>query len=179
MTNLLTNPTFSGFDGRGNLIASLDGWQIDNPLTWYAAVKNGISSAQCDQDMPRDVVVGWPLNVDGYLWQDVEVPEPHSQLSLTLSEQQHHGLNTAVITVYGLVDGNWQVIWQRVGFGEDVPVNTVENRTVWYTTVYEVVPEVICTAYRLEFHGRIDDGITPTEQDKCGWKATNLYLEVS
>jgi hypothetical protein len=174
--NLLANPNFSTLDGRGKLVASLSSWQVDDPLTWYAGLKSGISSAQCDQDMPRDVVTGWPLHTDGRLWQDVTVPEPHSQLSLTLSEQQHHGSNTAVVTIYGLVDGNWQIIWQRTGLA-DVPVNTVETRTIWHTNTYLITPEVICAEYRLEFFGRIDEGIPP--QDACGWKITDVVFEAS
>lgn len=179
--NLLTNASFGYYDARGKMQPSLVDWNF-TPGTWYSGVKNSIPAAQCDQDMPREIVTGWPLNTDGYLWQDVMVPElaeGHTQITFSLDEQQHHGINTAVITIYGrMVDGGWVQLWQRVGLA-DVPLNTIETRTVWHHSIYTIPVPSPWPMYRLEFFGRIDDGITPTEQDKCGWKATNLYLEVS
>lgn len=178
--NLIANASFGYFDARGKIQPSMVDWNF-TPGTWYSGVKVGIPAAQCDQDMPRDVVTGWPVGVDGYLWQDVMVPElaeGHSQITFSLDEQHHHGSNTAVITIYGLVNGVEVELWSRVGLA-DVPVNTIETRTVWHHNIYTIPVPVSYPEYRLKFHGRIDDGITPTEQDKCGWKATNLYLEVS
>lgn len=176
--NLLKNASFGYFDARGNIQPSLVDWNF-TPGTWYSGVKAGIPSAQCDQDMPRDVVIGWPTGVDGYLWQDVIAdPLDHSQINFSLSEQQHHGINTAVITIYGLANGVEVELWSRVGLA-DVPVNTIETRTVWHHNIYTIPVPIPYPEYRLKFHGRIDDGITPTEQDKCGLKVTNLYFEVA
>lgn len=183
MTNLLTNPKFtSGLDSRGNPIPSLNGWTVDNLATWHVGCKAGVCAAQCDQDEKTTkageaYIAGWPLHTDGRLYQDVTLLEPHSQISLSLTEVQHHGDNVAVVTVYGRVDGDWQVIWQRPGFGDDVPANTVDNRTTWYTNVYVTLLEVACTEYRVEFLGRVDSGIPPS--NACGWKITNVVLEVS
>ena len=175
MTNLLINSSF--YDGGH----SLDGWSVDVPGTWGVSYKPSATpppgtAAQCDQDYNRKTgtVVGWPTGVEARLWQDIVLAQPASQVTFSATEIQHHGDNAAEIRLYGLVDGNWQELWSRLEFGDDVP--TATRQSDWHTNTYVITPEAIYSEYRLEFYGRIDACIEAGQQ--CGWKFTGLSLEV-
>jgi hypothetical protein len=179
--NFIVNSTFfSHYGPRGQIYATLDGWEV-TPDTWHTQIKSGITAVQCDQDSHEvqgggTVITGWPLHVLGTLSQIVTVPE-HTQITLGFTEVQHHGLNLALIMVEGLVGGEWVPVWERPSLLPDVPVNTSLTRDTWYTNTYTFMPSVTYSQYRLAFHGQIDYGIPPN--NNCGWKITNVVFEVA
>lgn len=172
MTGLLANWNFS---------QSLTGWTTVNNH-WYAAPKqtgDGKWWAQCDQDWDRkkNQPRGWLYGDEDWLSQVVAAPEPHTEVSLTVTEIQHVKNGTVVIPrLYGSYDGiEWTLLWERLTLEPDVPPVTPENRQ-FYTNTY-IFPSDH-PFLKFEVYGLyLDQAVGKAAYD--GYKITEVILETN
>lgn len=162
--NLVINPNFSLTNSKGKVIPSFYGWQRANEK-WMAVQKPaGLTQAKMGQDTGRDGPVGWMVGDEDWLWQDITIDEPHTRLTLTLTEIQH-GWGAAEVRLYGIGDEFYQQLFLR----EQPDAPTAQSRDDWYTFQYVITPSESFGMYRLEFYGRLDD-------PDNGWKFRALEL---
>jgi hypothetical protein len=168
MANLLVNPNFDQPPPKGH-----EGWTRINNL-WPISPKPsnpspGHTAAQWDGKDASGTGSWWPLNSEDWLSQTAQAPEPHTQVTFSITEIRHptyHG--TVWISLEGSYDGlEWIEVWRRDGL---VPGQEASNRFDWYTNAYQVMSDH--TLYRLTIYGHYINN-----QD--GWKLTLLSLEAS
>lgn len=163
----LINPSFSlpapdgGFEGwkRLNNI-----WIISkkpsNPDPFDTAAKLGQDSH------PDGSVTGWMIGDEDRLWQDVAALQPHSQVTLILTEIQHLVSGVAELRLYGWNGSSWQEIWFRPA--PDAP--RAQTAFDWYTFSYTIPANF--SAYRIEAYGKLN-------HSEDGWKFCQFELWVS
>lgn len=173
--NLLKNPNFETVV-RGKVVPGFDDWTLTGH-TWRTSKKTANPSpnhtaAEVDQDWGSAIVngvktrikVGWMYGDEGWLSQEVQVAEPHTKVSFTITEIHHLTESEVDIKLYG--DG--EVIWERIGLSTIPPANT---GTDWYTNTYTINSNH--STYKLEFHAKY-----LSQEGTDGWKKTLLKLEV-
>jgi hypothetical protein len=167
--NLIINPNFDQPPPKGH-----EGWTRINNL-WPISPKPSNPSpnhtaAQWDGDDAGKGVGGWPVGSEDWLWQAVQAPEPHTQVTFSITEIRHPVYyGTVWISLEGSYDGlEWSEIWRRDGL---VPGQEASNRFDWYTNVY-TVEESDHSHYRLTFYGHYTN-------NEDGWKFCGLSLEAS
>jgi hypothetical protein len=167
--NLIINPNFDQPPPKGH-----EGWTRINNL-WPISPKPsnpspGHTAAQWDGKDASGAGNPWPLDSEDWLWQVVQAPEAHTQVTFSITEIRHPTYHGVVwIALEGSYDGeNWTEVWRRDGL---VPGQEAKTRFDWYTNVY-TVEESDHSHYRLTFYGHYVNNLD-------GWKFCGLSLEAS
>lgn len=164
---------------NGDFFQTFTPWAMDCTDCWRLSTKPNNPSpthteAECDQDLMGGQIVGWQIGTAGRLWQDVNAPNDHSYIAVSMAEVQHHGENNAAWRLYGSNGDEWEELWSRTEFGDDVPYNTASNRATWYYNTYTTTVAIPYEAYRVEASCEITACLA--EDEDCGWKFTLLSL---